>query len=115
MIVNGVTNVLITPSAPAKSGDVLVIYCNGLGAVSPAVPSGTAAPPNGPLSRTVNPMTVTIGGIAARVDFAGLAPGYPDLYQVNTVVPAGVAAGGAVPVVLSIAGQRSPPVTIAIR
>jgi uncharacterized protein (TIGR03437 family) len=104
VIVNGVTNQLITSASPAKVGDVLVIYCNGLGAVNPAVPSGTPAPLGGPLSNTVNPVTVTIGGQNARVDFAGLAPGYPDLYQVNAAVLAGTPAGNQ-PVVLSAGGQ----------
>src|SRR5438477_9866747 len=53
VIVNGTTNALITTSNPAAVGDVVVIYCNGLGAVNPAVSSGTPAPLNGPLSRTV--------------------------------------------------------------
>jgi len=50
-----------------------------------------------------------MGGINAAVQFAGLAPGYPDLYRVNVVVPEGMQSGSAVPVVLSIAGQSSPP------
>ena len=102
VIVNGSTNALITTSNPATAGDVVVMYCNGLGAVTA----------EGLLS---NPLTVTIGGINAAVQYAGLAPGYPDLYQVNAVVPSGVQAGSAVPVVLSIAGQTSPPVTMAVR
>jgi uncharacterized protein (TIGR03437 family) len=63
----------------------------------------------------VNPLSVTIGGVTAQAQFAGLAPGYPDLYQVNAGVPSGVQAGSALPVVLSIAGQISPPVTMAVR
>jgi uncharacterized protein (TIGR03437 family) len=114
VIVNGSTNKLIDASNPAAVGDVVVIYCNGLGAVNPSVQSGTPAPLTGPLSRTVNPLTVTIGGIDAQVNFAGLVPGYPDLYQANVMVPKGVA-GPAVPVVLTIAGQISPPVAIAVR
>jgi uncharacterized protein (TIGR03437 family) len=115
VIVNGITNAVITRQNPARIGDVIVIYCNGLGAVEPPVPSGTPAPPNGPLSRTIGSPQLTIGGVNARVDFAGLAPGYPDLYQLNTVVPSSVGAGDEVPIILSIEGQSSPPVTIAIR
>ena len=114
VIVEGSTNALITSANPASAGDVVVIYANGLGAVSPPVPTGSPAPSAEPLARTVNPVTVTVGGIDAQVQFAGLAPGYPDLYQVNAVVPAGVASGAA-PVVLTVAGQLSPPVTIAIQ
>ncbi len=106
---------LVTAQTPAAGGDVLVIYCNGLGVVVPALPTGTPAPLAGPLSHTANTVTVTIGGLSAPVAFAGLAPGYPDLYQVNATMPAGVPAGNQVPVVLSVAGQTSPPVTISVR
>jgi uncharacterized protein (TIGR03437 family) len=64
---------------------------------------------------TANPVTVTIGGLDAAVQFAGLAPGFAGLYQLNVVVPGGVAAGDAVPVVVSVAGQASPPVTLAVQ
>jgi len=108
-------NTLVTSAAPAHAGDTLVIYCNGLGTVSPEIPTGTPAPANGPLSQTVNLVAVTIGGLNAQVLFAGLTPGYPDLYQVNAVVPARVAADNQVPVMLTVAGQSSPPVTIAVQ
>jgi uncharacterized protein (TIGR03437 family) len=106
--------VLAGPAAPARPGDVLVIYCAGLGAVNPAVAAGQSAP-SSPLARTVDPVTLTIGGVEAEVFFSGLAPTFAGLYQVNAIVPAGVAPGDAVPVVLSVAGQSSPPVTMAVR
>lgn len=105
---------LNTASNPASAGDALVIYCTGLGAVTPSVAAGTAAP-SSPLSYTTNPVTVTIGGQPAQVLFSGLTPGYVGLYQVNVVVPSGVGSGAAVPVVVSAAGLSSPPVTVAIQ
>ena len=119
VIVNGSTNQLITSANPAQAGDVVVIYCNGLGAVNPAIPTGAPAPLDGPVSQTVNPVTVTIGGVNALVDFAGLTPGYPDLYQVNAHVPAGLAPGQT-PVVVTVtplgsAPLASPPVTMAVQ
>jgi len=48
---------------------VIVLYCSGLGAVNPPVVAGAQAP-SSPLSNTVNPVTVTIGGIQAQVEFA---------------------------------------------
>ena len=56
---------------------------------------------------------MSIGGRSARVFFAGLSPGFASLYQVNAFVPAGVPAGEA-EVVVSIAGQASPVVTLAV-
>jgi len=104
---------LNTPSAPAGAGDVLAIYCTGLGAVAPPVPAGSAAPLS-TLSYTVNPVTLTIGGVSAQVLFAGLAPGFAGLYQVNAIVPQGVTPGPAVPVIVSESGASSPAVTVAI-
>ena len=63
----------------------------------------------------MSPVTVTIGGQPATVQFAGLSPGFAGLYQINAVVPAGVTPGNAVAVVLQTAGQVSPPVTMAVR
>jgi len=107
------TQFVNSASQPASAGDALVIYCAGLGAVSPAVADGMGAP-NVPLSSTVDPVTVTVGGQNAQVLFAGLAPGFPGLYQVNVVVPTGVTPGSGVPVVLTAGGFPSPPVTVAI-
>ncbi|MBC8165848.1 MAG: putative Ig domain-containing protein [Bryobacteraceae bacterium] len=113
IITNGVTNLLANSDNPLRAGNVMVIYCTGLGLVNPAVQEGRAAPSN-PLSRTVNPVTVSIGGTSAAINFAGLAPNFAGLYQVNAVVPVGVQPGPQVPVVLSIGGQASPTVTVAI-
>jgi uncharacterized protein (TIGR03437 family) len=115
VIVDANAGALVTASAPAHVGDTVVIYCNGLGAVTPPIPTGQPAPSGGPLSTTNNPVSITIGGISATVTFAGLAPGFPDLYQVNAVVPSGVVVGPSVPVVLSVAGQTSPTVTLAVQ
>jgi uncharacterized protein (TIGR03437 family) len=108
---DGVT--LAQAGTAANAGETVVIYCTGLGAVDPPVPEGTP-PPSSPLSNSVNPVTVTIGNRNAPVAFSGLTPGFPGLYQVNAVVPAGVS-GVAVPVVVTVAGQSSPSVTMAVQ
>lgn len=105
---------LADASNPTKAGDALVIYCTGLGQVSPPVASGAPAPFT-QLSSTVLPVTATIGGVSGNVFFSGLTPGFVGLYQVNVTVPAGVAPGSQVPVVLTAAGQSSKPVTISVR
>ena len=98
----------------ASAGDLLVIYCTGLGTVSPPVADGAAAPLT-PLSKTVNPVTVTIGGQPAKVMFAGLTPTLAGLYQVNAIVPGGVTAASDVPVIVTAAGFSGAPVTVAIQ
>jgi len=101
------------PGNPARPGDVIVIYCAGLGEVSPPVPAGAAAPAT-PLSLVTAKVSLVIGGREARVLFAGLAPGYAGLYQVNAIVPEDAPPGDAVPVVLTVADQASPTVTMAV-
>ncbi len=108
------TQYLVEPGSPLQEGHAVVLYCAGLGPVSPPVPEGAAAPLE-PLSYTSNPVTLTIGGQEAPVLFAGLAPGFAGLYQVNALVPAGVEKGPEVPVVLTLAGQPSPPVTLPVQ
>jgi uncharacterized protein (TIGR03437 family) len=49
---------------------------------------------------------VTIGAVKAKVSFSGLAPGFVGLYQVNAVVPAGLASGNQ-PVVITVGGAKS--------
>jgi uncharacterized protein (TIGR03437 family) len=78
------------------------------------VPAGTQTPAT-QLSTTVSTATLTIDGVPAAVSFSGLTPGSTGLYQVNAVVPAGVAPGDNVPVVLTVAGQASAPVVISVK
>ena len=112
-VVDGL-QILTDTANPAAPGDVLVMYCSGLGEVEPAVEAGLPAGAS-PLSRTVNELTVMIGGQRAQLLFSGLAPGFSGLYQVNLLVPEGVGSGPEVRVTLAIAGQTSRQVTIAVR
>ncbi len=56
-----------------------------------------------------------LGGQPATVHFAGLAPGFVGLYQVNVEIPADVASGSEVPLVLLQNGVPSNTVTIAVQ
>ncbi len=105
---------LVDSRRPAGAGDILVVYANGLGPVSPSVATG-AQSPSDTLARTTQTPTVMIGGVNAEVQFSGLTPVLVGLYQINVRVPAGVTPGAATPVVVQIGGQSSPPKTIATR
>ena len=99
---------------PAKAGSVILIYATGLGAT---IPPAVAGQPAGisPLSVTAQTPVVTIGGVAATVQFAGLAPNFVGLYQINAQIPAGTAPGNAVPVQIQIGGAISNTVTVAVQ
>jgi len=97
----------------AVPGDTVSIFCTGLGAVSNPPPSGAAAG-SSPLSNLLKAPGVTIGGVPAKVTFAGLAPGFAGLYQINAEVPAGLEPGDAVAVLVTAEGAGSNQVTIAV-
>jgi uncharacterized protein (TIGR03437 family) len=93
-------------NAPAAAGNPVVIYCVGLGAVSPEISAGSIVPYS-PLSNANAPVTVTFGNQTVPAAFAGLTPGLAGLYQVNVNVPPGVTPGNQVPVTISVGGKSS--------
>jgi uncharacterized protein (TIGR03437 family) len=105
-------NQLVDANHPAQSGDIIQIYCTGLGSVANQPKTGFPALSN-PLSQTLATPSVTVGGVPATVLFSGLAPGVAGLNQVNVRVPNSVPPGTGVKVVLSIGGVTSNTVTIA--
>jgi uncharacterized protein (TIGR03437 family) len=115
-LIYGVNGAAATTLADASNavnpGASIILYCTGLGATDQ----------NG---NVVNPVSVSIGGQAAAVSYAGVALGqaYPSagapillgglassglggLYQITATVPQSVG-NGTVPVIVSSAGQQS--------
>jgi uncharacterized protein (TIGR03437 family) len=86
-------------SAPAKPGDVIVLYGVGFGPVNPSIAVGQIEQQQNALSS----FSISIGGAPATVPYGGLAPGYVGLYQFNVVVPA-MAANSAAPVTFQVNG-----------
>jgi len=84
---------LVSSSSPAKPGEYLIMYLTGLGATDPSVPSGYPGPSTAPFAQVTNQPIVTVGSQTANVSFAGLAPGFVGLYQINFQVPASASSG----------------------
>ena len=105
---------LINAQNPAHAGDVITLYLSGMGATTPAVPTGTLAPASQPLAVTVIQPQVTIDGVAANVLFCGLTPGSVGLYQINLRVPAGPRTGD-LQLVVSQSGVLSNTALVPIR
>jgi uncharacterized protein (TIGR03437 family) len=80
----------VTPSNPARIGDVLEIFATGLGETDPPVASGDALATG---SQALTPVSLEIGGIGVPVLYQGLAPGFVGLYQVNVQVTDNVPTG----------------------
>jgi uncharacterized protein (TIGR03437 family) len=99
------------PAHPAHPGDIVTIYALGLGPVSPSVATGSGAPATTPLAQTVNPVTVYFGGgflgnTTASASYAGLAPNFVGLYQINVTIPPGTPIGD-IPVTIEMPGHSS--------
>lgn len=81
---------LVSESAPGQPGEVVTVYLTGLGATTPAATTGKMGGDGaglGPLNEVNTDVTITIGGQTAKLQWAGLAPYYVGLYQVNFYVP----------------------------
>jgi uncharacterized protein (TIGR03437 family) len=113
-------------SAPEARGRVLQVYATGTGnqllnsitrqpitlASGIATPIPTTA--NDPLYITSFTPTVTIGGVAATVEFSGLAPGFVGLWQLNIRIPVTAPTGNAVPLLVTAGGRTGNQTTVAI-
>lgn len=91
----------VTQASPAQVGETVLLYLTGLGSVTPAVGDGAAAP-SSPLSMVDDTSLgldlfdqTGIDTIVTNIPFAGLAPGFAGLYQINFQIPSGVASGPA--------------------
>jgi uncharacterized protein (TIGR03437 family) len=111
-IEHGITGRLVTDKNPATPGEIISIFCTGLGAVNPPAATGVAPPT--PPSHTVLPVQVYIAGTLANVTYAGVAPGFAGLYQINARVPASTPAGTQI-LQIAAGGASSNTVTVAIQ
>jgi len=98
------------PNTSGNLGSTLTLYITGGGAVSPAIADG-AAPPSGTaaanLPKPVNqPVSVTVGGHSAPVQFIGIPVGLVGVMQVNYTLPTTVATG-VQPVIVTIGTASS--------
>jgi uncharacterized protein (TIGR03437 family) len=113
------------PTAPIPRGTAGYFYANGLGVLSPPVADGDGGEEPPVVTHYAAPLSVLIGSmqtgaVPATVQFAGQAPGFPGVDQINIVIPAGAPTGDAVPIQLEVQvgfgiGPLSNIATIAIR
>ncbi|HJZ95428.1 MAG TPA: hypothetical protein VKE70_02925, partial [Candidatus Solibacter sp.] len=83
---------LVTSSNPLTPGEFAFLYVSGLGSSTD--------------------VRVTLAGVSCPVQYAGLAPGFPGVYQVNFQVPA--VADGSQSLVVSASGVSSPSVQVSV-
>lgn len=99
-------NSLVTAASPLHAGEYVSLFLTGLGA--------TTVRSDG-LSWANQQPTVSIGGQACVVTYAGRAPGFTGLDQINCVVPAGLSANAAAQVIVTSGGRGSNIATLAVQ
>jgi trimeric autotransporter adhesin len=88
---------------PLKPGDTVLLYGTGFGATTPPAPTDQILSGAYPLAN-LSSLRITIGGVAARVDFAGIVSA--GQFQFNVVVPD--VPDGDREVIAEVSGVRSP-------
>jgi uncharacterized protein (TIGR03437 family) len=107
----------IVPSAAAAQGGIAAMYMTGDGDVTPALPTGASPAAGTPLLNLPHPrlpVSVSVGGTQAFLQFVGITPGVVGLTQVNFVVPKSVPAG-LQPVIVTVGGVSSAPAYLMVQ
>jgi uncharacterized protein (TIGR03437 family) len=106
----------LVPTSTASPGGVLVLYMTGEGDVNPELITGASPAASTALNLLPAPrlpVTVTVGGIPATLQFVGIPPALVGVTQINFVVPSNVPLGTQ-PVVVTSNGVSSPAATITV-
>jgi len=98
-------NSINAPLTPLPRGQVLQVYATGLGATVK----------QGPYSVASTTVTAVVNGTELATSFAGLAPGFVGVYQVNIPIPTTIPPGSGISLTLKQGGQLSNTVPIALQ
>ncbi len=101
---------LNSSTAPAARGTVVTFFGTGEGLTNGANIAGQAAAAPYPIPAL--PVTLTVAGIAAQLLYAGEAPNFAGLLQVDAVIPGGFVPSGPVAVQLTVGVAVSPLFTV---
>jgi uncharacterized protein (TIGR03437 family) len=99
---------LITPQAPAQAGEIVVLYAGGLGRTSPDIASGQVVSAATSI-RLLPELQILLNGspcASGNILYAGLAPDFVGLYQINLQLPDNVPANPEIQIAIGL--QVSP-------
>jgi uncharacterized protein (TIGR03437 family) len=102
---NAITNGLVTAESPLHPGDYVSLYLTGLGQTSE----------QGGLKWAIVQPQVSFGGQPCNVTFAGRAPGFPGLDQINCQISSTVTPTDAAQVVVRSGARVSNTTTLPVR
>ena len=104
---------VVNAANPAVPGETVVVFLTGMGAVTPTLTDGTASTGN-PQHQTVIP-TVYVADQQATVNFSGLTPGFPGLYQLIVIIPMSLSSTGSFPLAISTANAFHDQVYVVVQ
>jgi uncharacterized protein (TIGR03437 family) len=81
------SGVLVSSKSPAVAGETLTIYLTGLGVLQNPIADGNAPNPAAADSAVASVQVAVDGVASSNVQYAGINPVYPGLYQINFVMP----------------------------
>ena len=97
---------LNSASQPARLGESVTLFGTGQGETSP--PSGTGQMAPVMSAHRIEEVSVMVGGSAAEVVSAGLAPGFAGVFLIQVRIPDTGTTGEETPVSVTIQGESSP-------
>ena len=97
---------LNSASQPARLGESVTLFGTGQGETSP--PSGTGQMAPVMSAHRIEEASVMVGGSAAEVVSAGLAPGFAGVFLIQVRIPDTATTGEETPVSVTIQGESSP-------
>lgn len=96
-------------TSPARRGSIITIYATGLGATTRVGPNAVA----------LEPVTVILDAVREAVEvpaqFAGAAPGFPGVYQINVNLPGNIVPARSMSIALKQGDRVSPTAGIAVQ
>jgi len=98
---------LVTDAAPAKAGEIIVVFATGLGKSAPDPGVGEIPQYAAPIAN-LSSLQVSLAGVPVPpgyISYAGVSPGSAGLYQINLAVPANLPADPQI--LVTVAGQTS--------
>jgi uncharacterized protein (TIGR03437 family) len=106
----------VTPNNSGARGQTLTLFITGDGQVTPRLATGASPSTQTPLTRLPKPqlpLTVTVGGVQATLQFLGIPSGFVGVTQINYTIPASVSPG-VQPVVVTVGSTSSAPANLTV-
>jgi len=105
---------VLNPSRSGSPGETLTMFITGEGQVTPSLATGKTPSPRTQLAQLPKPrlpVSVTVGGVPATIQFVGIPSGLVGVTQINFTIPPTVQVG-IQPVIVNVGSALSAPANV---